>query len=65
MHDVFQNLPSTGERGVEVDTLEEGVDLNGGLGGGREGALGTLASGAETTKGTSVGAEILLVLRKC
>lgn len=37
--------------GVEVDTLEEKVDLNGGLvGGGEEGTLGTLASSAETTE---------------
>ena len=54
----------TGDGGVEVDTLEERVDLNGGLSGGREGALGTLASSAKTTKGTSVGAEVLLVLLK-
>ena len=53
---------STGDGGVEVDTLEERVDLNGGLGGRREGTLGTLASSAETTEGTSVGREILLVL---
>jgi len=52
----------TGDGGVEVDTLEERVDLNGGLGGRRKGALGKLASGTETTKGTSVGAEVLLVL---
>lgn len=52
----------TGDGGVEVDTLEERVDLNGGLGRRREGTLGTLASGAETTQSTSVGAEILLVL---
>jgi hypothetical protein len=54
----------TGDGGVEVDALEERVDLNGGLSGGREGTLGPLASGAETTKGTSVGAEVLLVLWK-
>jgi hypothetical protein len=52
----------TGDGGVEVDTLEERVDLNGGLGGGRESALGALASGAETTQGAGVGAEVLLVL---
>lgn len=45
---------STGKGGVEVDTLEEGVDLNGGLVGGGEGTLGKLASSAETTKGTRV-----------
>ena len=52
---------STGNRGVEVDTLEERVDFDGGLGGGREGTLGTLASSAETTQSTGVGAEVLLV----
>jgi hypothetical protein len=52
----------TGDGGVEVDTLEERVDLNGGLSGGGKGALGPLASGAETTEGTSVGAQVLLVL---
>ena len=52
----------TGDGGVEVDTLEERVDLNGGLGSGRESALGTLASSAETTEGTSVGGQVLLVL---
>ena len=36
----------TGERNVEVDTLEERVDLNGGLGGRRQGALGMPASSA-------------------
>ncbi len=49
---------STGEGGVEVDTLEEGVDLNGGLGGGGEGALGALASRTETTESTGVAREI-------
>jgi hypothetical protein len=52
----------TGDGGVEVDTLEERVDLNGGLSGGRKSTLGPLASGAETTESTSVGAEVLLVL---
>ena len=54
----------TGDGGVEVDTLEERVDLNGGLGGRRESALGALASSAETTEGAGVGAEVLLVLWK-
>ena len=52
----------TGDGGVEVNTLEERVDLDRGLGSGREGALGTLASGAETTESTGVGGQILLVL---
>ena len=49
---------STGEGGVEVDTLEERVDFNGGLGGGRQSALGTLAGGTETAERTWVGGEI-------
>ena len=52
----------TSDGGVEVDTLKERVDLDGSLGGGRKGALGTLASSAKTTEGTSVGGKILLVL---
>jgi hypothetical protein len=53
---------STGDAGVEVDTLKQRVDLDGSLSGGREGTLGALASGSETAEGTSVGGEILLVL---
>jgi hypothetical protein len=49
---------STGDRGVEVDTLEQGVDLNRGLSRRREGALGTLAGGAQAAQGTSVGRKI-------
>ena len=52
----------TSDGSVEINTLEKRVDLNGGLGGGRKGALGTLASSAKTTEGTSVGGKILLVL---
>jgi hypothetical protein len=48
----------TGERGVEVDTLVERVDFDGGLGGGGEGTLGTLAGGTETADSTRVGGEI-------
>jgi hypothetical protein len=51
---------STGDGGVEVDTLEERVDLDGGLSGRREGSLGTLASSSETSQSTDVGAKILL-----
>jgi hypothetical protein len=50
---------STGDRGVEVDTLEQGVDLNRSLGRRRQSALRTLASSAETAESTSVGGEIL------
>lgn len=43
----------TGEGSVEVDTLEERVDLDGGLCSRREGTLSTFASGTQTTKCTS------------
>jgi hypothetical protein len=52
----------TGDRGVEVDTLEERVDFDGGLGGGRQGTLSTLACSAETTESTSICGEILKIL---
>ena len=52
----------TGHGGVEIDTLEERVDLDGGLGLRRQGPLGTLASSSQTTHGTSVGGHVLLVL---
>jgi hypothetical protein len=48
----------TGERGVKVDTLEERVDFDRGLGGRGESALGALASSAETTEGTRVARQI-------
>jgi len=48
----------TGDRGVEVDTLEERIDLNRGLGRRRKGALGTLASSAQAAEGTRVGGQI-------
>ena len=49
----------TSERGVvEIDTLEERVDLDRRLGGGRESTLGTLASGTETTESTRVAREV-------
>ena len=50
---------STGDGGVEVDTLEERVDLNGSLSRRRQGSLGTLASSAETTQSTAVDRQIL------
>ena len=50
-----------GDGGVEVNTLEERVDLNRGLGRGREGTLGTLASSAETAQSTGVGGQILYI----
>ena len=54
----------TSDVDVEVLTVEEGVDLNGGLSTGREGTLGTLASSAETTEGTGITGKILKI-RKC
>jgi hypothetical protein len=53
---------STGDRSVEVNTLVQGVDLDGGLSRGRESALGTLAGGAETAESAGVGCQVLLVL---
>ena len=53
---------STGDAGVEVDTLEERIDLDAGLRRGGQSTLSTLACGAETTEGTGVGREIFLVL---
>jgi hypothetical protein len=49
----------TGDVGVEVLTVEQGVDLNGGLGGVGEGTLGTLASSAETAEGTGIARDVL------
>ena len=43
---------STSERGIEVDTLEKRVDLNGSLSSRRKGTLGMLTSSVKTTKGT-------------
>jgi hypothetical protein len=50
----------TSDAGVEVDTLVQAVDLDGGLSRGRESALGSLTGGSETAESTSVGCEILL-----
>lgn len=50
-----------GDDGVEVDTLEKRVNLNGGLSSRRERTLETLANSTETTESTSVD-EALLVL---
>lgn len=49
---------STGDGSVEVDTLEQGVDLNGSLSRRRKGTLGTLAGSAETAKTTGVAGQI-------
>lgn len=52
----------TGDGGIEVLTIVQRVDLNGGLGDGREGTLGTLASSTKTTEGTRVVRDVLLGL---
>lgn len=52
----------TGDGGVEVLTIEERVNLDGGLGSVGESTLGTLAGGTETTKGTGIAGQILLGL---
>lgn len=52
----------TGDGSVEVNTLIEGVDLDGGLSSRRESTLGTLASSSETTESTCARGDILLVL---
>ena len=52
---------SSGDGGVEVNTLEERVDLDGGLSRRRESSLGTFASGSETSKSAHIAAQILLV----
>ena len=46
-------------RDVSSLSLEERVDLDGGLGSRGEGTLGTLTSSTETTESTGVGGDIL------
>lgn len=53
---------SPGDRRVVVDALIQGINLQTGLGGRGESALCTLAGGAQTTQGTLVDAQVLLVL---
>lgn len=52
----------TSKRGVEVDALKERVERDRDLRRRGEGALGALTSGAETTEGTRIRREVLLVL---
>jgi len=52
----------TGDGGVEINTLVQRVNLNGGLGRRGECTLGPLASSAQTTKGTCIASKVLLVL---
>merc|ERR1719209_1308670 len=54
--------PGPGDGGVEVDALEQGVDLNVGLGGGGEGPLGPLAGSPQPPQGALVALHVLLVL---
>ncbi len=49
-------------RRVEVDALEQRVDLDVGLGGGGESALGALAGCAQATQRAFVALQVLLVL---
>lgn len=49
---------STGDVRIEVLTIEERINLNGGLGGVGESTLGTLASSSETAKGTGITADV-------
>ena len=51
-----------GDGRVEVNALEQGVDLDRGLGGGGQGPLGALARGPQTPEGTRVAGDVLLVL---
>src|SRR5277367_3837721 len=53
---------STGDAGVEINTLKEGVDFDGSLSRGRESTFCAFAGGTKTSEGTSIGGEILLVL---
>uniref|UniRef100_A0A0E0FVL7 Uncharacterized protein n=1 Tax=Oryza nivara TaxID=4536 RepID=A0A0E0FVL7_ORYNI len=53
---------SPGDGRVEVDALVQGVDLNGGLCGRRQRALGALAGRAQPAQSTRVAADVLLVL---
>merc|ERR1712164_210770 len=53
---------SAGDAGVEVGTLEEGVDLDGGVGRGGELPLGALAGSAQTAHGAGIAGHVLLVL---
>lgn len=51
---------STGDVGVEVLTVEQRVDLNSGLGGVRESALGTLAGSSETAQSAGISRNVYI-----
>jgi len=53
---------SSGDGGVEVNTLEERIDFDSSLGGGREGSLRSLAGGSETSDSALRSGDVLLVL---
>merc|ERR1711976_366329 len=54
--------PGPGDGGVEIDSLEQRVDLNIGLGRGGQGPLGSLASSPQPPKSSLVPLDVLLVL---
>merc|ERR1719517_412940 len=54
--------PCSGDGGVEVDALEQGIDFDVGLSRCRQGPLGSLTSSAKTPQGTLVALHVLLVL---
>merc|ERR1719423_290539 len=57
---VFETSASDGS--VEINAFEQGIDLDGGLGGGGESSLGSLAGGPPPSQSAFVGLKILLVL---
>merc|ERR550532_1930049 len=54
--------PGPGDRGVEVNALEQGVNLNASLGRGRQGPLCSLTSSSQSPQGSLVPLDVLLVL---
>lgn len=58
--ELFKTGPGDGS--VEISSFEERVNLDAGLGAAREGALGTLASCAQTTHSTLIVADFLFKL---
>jgi len=52
----------SGDGGVEVNTLEERIDFDSGLGRGREGSLRSLAGGSEASNSALGSGDVLLVL---
>ncbi len=52
----------SGDVGVEVSSVVQGVDFNGGLGAGGQGSLGSLAGSPQSTDGPLVSSDVLLEL---